>query len=241
MQTKLSGLQWTNADSTNFLIAARNALFKATRDADPSTFPYIRTYSGTKLCVTQPRPEQVHIEDIAHHLSLLCRFTGAVKTFYSVAEHCVRVSYKCRPEDELEGLMHDASEYAYNDMSRPFKRSPGMEGYRMYEKLMTRIIDIKFDLQDEPDSVKVADTRMLATERRDLYRRYDPVAYNIGEEALPYPEVIDPWTPEEAERRFLMRFYEITGRKEFAFWFDDLPPQEDNFTEWLGDGHVKNV
>ena len=103
MKTKLNGLQWTNADSTNFLIAARNALYKATRDADPSTFPYIRTYSGTKLCVSQPRPEQIHIEDIAHHLSLLCRFTGAVNKFYSVAEHCVRVSYKCRPEDELEG------------------------------------------------------------------------------------------------------------------------------------------
>jgi uncharacterized protein len=233
METKQkSGLQWTTEDSTNFLISARNAWYKATRDVDPGTLPYIRTYSGIKFCVTRPSFEEICIDDIAHHLSLLCRFTGAVKQFYSVAEHCVRVSYKCLPEHAREGLMHDASEAYYGDQSRPFKRSPGMEGYRMYEKLLTKQIDFVFNLDPEPEDVKIADVNMLATERRDLYRAYDPIAYNIGEEAQAYPEIIDPWTSEDAERKFLMRFYELFGQTSFGEWFKAIPAEED-YKQWL--------
>ncbi len=233
--TLKSGLQWTSEDSTNFLIAARNAWWKATRGVDTESLPYIRMYSGTKFYLTRPRTCDIFIEDIAHHLSLICRFTGAVNEFYSVAEHCVRVSYKVPAEHALSGLMHDSTEAYYNDMSRPFKRSPAMEGYRMYEKTLTPIIEDRFGLEPEPKCVEVADMRMLATERRDLYRVYDPDAYNIGEGTEAYPERIEPWYPKEAERRFLMRFHELTGRSEFGKWFPDMPPQEDNFFQWLGD------
>jgi hypothetical protein len=32
---------------------------------------------------------------------------------------------------------------------------------------------------------------------------------------LPLPETIVPWTPEQTERTFLMRFSELTGTTEF--------------------------
>jgi 5'-deoxynucleotidase YfbR-like HD superfamily hydrolase len=43
---------------------------------------WIQTYSGKRFFPLDPRPEDVCIEDIAHALSLLCRWTGHVKEFY---------------------------------------------------------------------------------------------------------------------------------------------------------------
>ena len=45
---------------------------------------WISTFSGKQFWPCDPRPEEIDIADIAHHLSNLCRFTGAVKSFYCV-------------------------------------------------------------------------------------------------------------------------------------------------------------
>lgn len=180
------------------------------------TLPYIHTFYGTKFRHLSPRVEDVFIEDIAHGLSRICRYTGHVNAeMYSVAEHSVRVSYACSPEDAFAGLMHDASETYCNDLARPVKRLPGVEGYRYYEKLIQKVIEEKFNLPDEPESVQIADRRMMATEKRDLYWRDSSWAVNTGEEAVPYPDKIEPWSSTEAERRFLMRFYELSGERRF--------------------------
>ena len=63
----------------------------------------ITTYSGNLFWPLLPNPADVRIEDIAHALSNQCRFAGHSHTFYSVAEHCVRVSQLCRREDALWG------------------------------------------------------------------------------------------------------------------------------------------
>src|SRR5579885_2784587 len=82
---------------------------------------WIQTYCGVAFYPLDPRPEEILIEDIAHALSMLCRFTGHVKRFYSVAQHCVYVSHRCDPKDALWGLLHDAAEAYLNDISRPVK------------------------------------------------------------------------------------------------------------------------
>ncbi len=78
---------------------------------------WIQTYSGRQFWPLEPRAEDVAVEDIAHALSLLCRYGGHSSRFYSVAEHCVLVSHKCG----LHGLLHDAAEAYLLDIPRPVK------------------------------------------------------------------------------------------------------------------------
>lgn len=190
--------------------------------------PYIHTFWHKKYRAGWPLAEDVCIEDIAHALSHLCRFTGHVRTFYSVAEHSVRVSYLCAEQHQLWGLLHDAAESFIGDMNRPLKYSPGLESFREYENNNSRVIMASFGLgTKEPAEVKAADNRLLVTEQRDLMWGYtsggstqkialaEPSANSTLARIEPLPEVIEPWSPEEARRVFLMRFYELTGRREF--------------------------
>jgi len=106
---------------------------------------YIRTYTGRKFWPLNPQPEDIDIDDIAHALSLVARFTGHTYCFYSVAEHSLYVSTLAvrlamtavrdwpasmrvpyAREIALWGLMHDASEAYLCDMPSPIKRTPGI-------------------------------------------------------------------------------------------------------------------
>jgi len=62
-----------------------------------------------------------NIEDIAHSLSMICRWGGHTKTWHSVAEHSVRVCYELTGRDRCWGLLHDAAEYIWGDLCTPLK------------------------------------------------------------------------------------------------------------------------
>jgi len=53
---------------------------------------WIQTFSGLQFWPLDPRPDEINIEDIAHALSLQCRFGGHCNRFYSVADHSIHVS-----------------------------------------------------------------------------------------------------------------------------------------------------
>ena len=175
----------------------------------------IHTFTGRTWNLVEPKPEDVCIEDLAHHLSLMCRFTGAVYRFYSIAEHSLRVCDLCSPENKLWALLHDSSEFATADVNRPLKYSPGMLPYRLYEKKTQKAIMAHFGLPlDEPTEVKTADRIMAVTEARDLL---PGGSHREGWEAFqdiaPLPFTIVPMKPKYAEARFLERFEELTGGK----------------------------
>lgn len=67
--------------------------------------PWIQTFNGKRLDLSPPNPDQINIEDIAHGLSMLCRFNGQCTRFYSVAEHSVHVSHEIDEELALVGLL----------------------------------------------------------------------------------------------------------------------------------------
>ena len=171
--------------------------------------PWIETYTGRRFYVTQPRAQDVCIEDIAHALSNLCRFCGHVREFYSVAQHCVLASTICAPEDALAGLLHDAAEAYVMDMTRPLKHSPGMQAFRDAERRVTEAIAEHFGIDpQEPASVKLADVRLLVSERRDLLRADQSWQRTEGIEPIAGPIV--PWYPRVAEQAFLTRYRELT-------------------------------
>lgn len=170
---------------------------------------WLLTYSGKAYWPLDPRVEDVCIEDIAHGLSMLCRYAGQTKWFYSVAEHCVLVSHMVPPELALEGLLHDATEAYCSDIVRPLKRA--LPDYARIERLNDLTIRSKFHLpHDESPLVKQADTNILLAEGHELL---PPIPsgrqWNTG-------GVWDPrvklyfWLPPIAEMRFLERFEELT-------------------------------
>ena len=108
---------------------------------------YISTYTGIHFEPTDPKPEHIRIEDIAHALSLICRGNGHVKTFWSVGEHCIC----CAKEAAALGLsrriilaclLHDASECYMSDIPRPFKQT--LPEYRKREDALLDLIYTKY-------------------------------------------------------------------------------------------------
>lgn len=171
---------------------------------------WIQTFAGRQFWPLQPRVEEVFLDDIAHALSLQCRYTGHCRSFFSVAQHSVLVSHLAPAgADPLWGLMHDAAEAYLVDVARPLKHNPCFAAYRSAEATLMAVICERFGLPaDEPAWVKVADNVLLATERRDLMAP-PPRPWSPG--PGPMPERIEPWAPAFAEARFLARFAELTA------------------------------
>lgn len=91
---------------------------------------HMETVSGIYFDLANPRAMQVTLDDVAHHLSQVCRYAGATRVFYSVAEHAYLVAQRLRAQDhsvliQLAGLHHDDAEAYVGDNTRPMKlRAP---------------------------------------------------------------------------------------------------------------------
>src|SRR5574338_583623 len=176
-------------------------------DSPPDGGAWIQTYSGRRFNPLNPYVNAIVIQDIAHSLSMQCRFSGHVKKFYSVAQHCVSVSYICDSADALWGLLHDASEAYLVDIPRPLKHSGKFNAYLEFEDKMQKAICKRFSLPEiEPDSVKKADKILLATEARDLM---SPLHKDWQQPEEPLPFKIDPLPQQEAKDLFVKRFYQL--------------------------------
>lgn len=129
---------------------------------------YITTYTGVRFVPTDPAPEGIRIEDIAHALSLICRGNGHVKTFWSVGEHCIC----CAKEAAARGLsrrivlaclLHDAGECYMSDIPRPFKKA--LPEYREREDALLDMIYAKYLgstlSEEEQHCLKEIDDAML--------------------------------------------------------------------------------
>jgi hypothetical protein len=173
---------------------------------------WIQTHSGRRFFVLDPQPEHVDLHDIAHALSLQCRFNGQCREFYSVAEHCVRVSHLL-PADPPElalplwGLLHDAAEAYVSDLPRPVKAQLPL--FAEMEDRVLQAVALRFGLPwPAPDAVWSADDVLLMTEARDLMAP-PPEPWSIV--ADPLPEVIRPLGPREAKIAFLERYEQLAS------------------------------
>ncbi len=193
---------------------------------------WIETFTGNRIDLLNPSPDDIDIVDIAQALSNLCRFTGHCSRFYSVAEHSMWVTSAVHREDAgetvmLAALLHDATEAYVADLSRPAKHAlralvkeskfasetPGLNEGSSYDVLggrIARAIAQKFGLTTKlPPLVKEMDTRILETERIVLMNRND---WNLGVEPVLLEEFRTTriQTPAEVAVRFLKAFEELT-------------------------------
>src|SRR5689334_25068051 len=83
--------------------------------------PSIMLQSGAWFDFAAPHDSPFTIEDIAHGLANICRYSGQCRRFYSVAEHALLVA-ETAAGFELEALMHDAAEAFLGDITRPLKQ-----------------------------------------------------------------------------------------------------------------------
>ena len=172
---------------------------------------WMQTFTGRRFFLMNPDDSNIVIEDIAHHLSLLCRFTGAIRQFYSVAQHSVYVSQLVPAEHRLWALLHDASEAYLGDMGRPLKILPEMLPFRLAEKNMQRAICHAFGLEEtEPPCVKEADNMMLAAEAYQLLPGGPRAEWTIWPIDKVADITVEPIPPHEAKSWFLAKFAEYS-------------------------------
>lgn len=202
-------------ETLNLLVP--KATYEIILDPSHASDGFMGTYTGRKFSPLHPDPETVSIRDIAHALSLCCRWGGHITKFYSVAQHSVTVSQICEPEDALIGLLHDAAEAYIGDMIRPLKYLKEMySAYKAIEHGIDSAIASKFGLTsiEKTPSVEKADTIMLCYEAINLKLKPAPWAFEtldkLGLEVLPIEEC---WEPKQAEQIFVKRFHELTDYK----------------------------
>jgi hypothetical protein len=165
----------------------------------------IRTFTGLYVNPLQLRDTDIRIEDIAHHLSHICRYTGACPEFYSVAQHSVSVARLMRlkyekPEAEMAGLLHDAAEAYFNDIASPVKKDARMQWYRELEHEATLQIFEVFDL--DPELLPLTKPADDAIFRREVASWWAPTT-------LAPQNIIRPWLPYVAEQSFLYKFNKL--------------------------------
>ena len=199
---------------------------------------WIQLATGRKFRVPAFDPDEITIEDVAHSLSMQCRYAGHCLQFYSVAEHSVHIYRNAPRHSRKPALMHDAPESIVTDVVRSVKDL--LTGYREIEHQVALMMAKKWCIEYPwPDEVKVLDNRILLDERAQNMPRFiraDELVYNeitgdhelksgivvgpagyewCAEEEDGWPFALPPlniklefWTPAEAKEKFLEAFHE---------------------------------
>lgn len=173
-----------------------------------------QTSSGILLDLINPDPAHILITDIASHLAMLCRFNGATRGFYSVAQHSVFVTRMVPIECQPYALLHDAHEAYLGDLTSPVKQALAEAGGKPALKKLVTTLDqaiheafgLKYPLPTEiARIVHHADMVALATEKRDLLAE--------AEWAIPLPspakQIIRPQSWPQALESFMREFERV--------------------------------
>ena len=179
---------------------------------------WIQCYSGGRIFPLNPQIEDIHLPDIAHALSNLCRYTGQGR-WYSVAEHSVLVSRFASKQCAFFsgdkrcitcarwGLIHDAAEAYIGDLNAPTKHQFQLEAYRKAEAKLSHVIARRFALAPfEPVQVTNVDKAIRNNEVLFVFKKRHP-EWELGA-GIPGAK-IHGWEPKRAEREFLKRYREV--------------------------------
>jgi 5'-deoxynucleotidase YfbR-like HD superfamily hydrolase len=176
-----------------------------------------RMLSGRRLDLLDPSPLDVEIEDIAHGLARVARF--------SVAQHSLLVEAIARrlapnldKRWRLAVLLHDAPEYVIGDLISPFKAIFTAD-YKTVEARLMAAVSLRFGLPAKWPTfllalLKEADrsaayleaTKLAGFSEREARRFFGSPP---GLDAAVEKHYLIPWGAESAERRYLKKFAEL--------------------------------
>lgn len=179
---------------------------------------WIGLLSGAQFNYNRPEESDVTLDDLASALGNICRFSGHLPCFYSVAQHLVNTSKIVDPEFAFDALMHDTAEAFTNDLPTPLKWA--LPIFKELEVKIESAMAEKFGFNyPYPPQVKQADTEMLILEK--LYVKKDdrvwPQYEGIVVDHLIDKVDLKPWQPQRAKREFLERYEELSNAQRNAF------------------------
>ena len=196
-----NGMSFGEADRTLRLIN--------TAANDNSRGPFITTFTG-RFYPFSPRASEVNIYDIAHALSMKCRYSGHCERFYSVGEHSVHVYRAVKNSggsrtDQLAALLHDAPEAlsGFGDVGAPVKSRAPIIG-QTEARIFTAIAAYAGIAPIIPPIVHEMDQRITA----------DEMAQNMHECPVHHEPIgvdLEYWWAELAEAEFLRAWNVLTG------------------------------
>jgi hypothetical protein len=179
--------------------------------------PYIELVTGGRFYYNNPTWD---IGAIAHSLSLLCRFNGQCRKFYSVAEHSVLVSRIMEDlglGDPMEGLLHDGVESVLNDVPRPAKLL--LKDYKALDVALGGTMRKVFNLPEAmTDGCRKADQMALLIEAKELMPSkgidadYGPTTQELRAAVNKTTYMISCWTSENAKEKFMQRMSDVRRR-----------------------------
>lgn len=175
-----------------------------------------QTATGRRVWHLDPRPEDVHIVDIARGIACECRYGRQLcrrGLWYSVAEHSVIVSLNVDPRFARHALIHDAAEaYGFGDVPRPLKYDPRVRSIvAEVETAWERAISEHYRVEWTPEAtaeVRRVDDLILADEIDQIlaspamYLERHPPEHRLGVK-------LTCLQPSQAEWIFLDRFAEL--------------------------------
>lgn len=169
------------------------------------SYNYIETFTNKQYHFMNPSVSEVCIEDISQALSMSCRYSGHVKSFYSVAEHCCIISDKILDltgdkSQAYDALMHDASEAYLNDIPRPIK--PHLDNYLSIEGMAERCIQKALHCNPMNNLIAELDKNIVRDEAVQLFNSIPSWVNDYESIGI----TVLSLTPEDAKREFLSRF-----------------------------------
>lgn len=151
---------------------------------------YFITNSGTKIDIEDISINDINLKDIAHHLTKICRYGGALdlNKHYSVANHSMvlfhyAVDSGCSEELQKSLLLHDAAECYLGDIVAGLKKY--LPDYRYIEHKLESLIKEKYQISNNQfiiDLTKELDTRIVLDEARAFMPQY----YNDFQSQVPH-------------------------------------------------------
>lgn len=148
--------------------------------------PYIHAFSGRRIYVRDPDlNDALYLEDFAHGLARVSRFTGHTSHRYSVASHSLMVADLLPSRAHGGGLMHDAIEAVLGDVSSPLKSL--LPEYQALQTRWENAMAERWGVVLRSPEIKAADHLAYAIECRDLMPNRKPCGAWDIESAIAIP------------------------------------------------------